>query len=156
MSINAVLSVDQTQAVARAIYQVLASLQPNTELLFYRDDDAPPKMEVHYPDGTTELVGLPDQDESVQLFATPAEAGSHAAWRAVDCGLPEVLTDVLLLQVLENLSSEEGNTLIRIGFMRLDGTFVATYASSNHGNDELLETVTHWAPLPAEPVEVLP
>ena len=139
--------------IARALYQVLVSLRPNTELLFFRDDDAPPKLEVHYEDGTVEVIGVDaPAGKSIQIIDSVFEAGSHAAWRCVDVGLPEPLTDVLLLQVLRGFDAAEGNTLIRIGFMRVDGSFVATYESNDGSDLEDLETITHWAPMPAEPV----
>lgn len=157
MNFNTVLSTEQSLDMARALYQVMVGMRPNTELLFYRDDDAPPMLEVHHDDGTTEVIGLNvPAGESIQIIDTTFEASSHAAWRPLHMGLPEPITDVLLLQVLEQFTPEEGNTLIRIGFMRLDGSFVATYASGLDGSEEELGTITHWAPLPAEPVEVKP
>lgn len=157
MNFNTVLSTEQSLDMARALYQVMVGMRPNTELLFYRDDDAPPAMEIHHADGTTEVVnlGVP-AGEAIQIIDTTFESGSHAAWRCVDVGLPEPLTDVLLLQVLPGFTVEEGNTLIRIGWLAVDGRFVATYASEPDGSESVLETITHWAPLPAEPVEVRP
>ena len=157
MNFNTVLSTEQSLDMARALYQVMVGMRPNTELLFYRDDDAPPMLEVHHDDGTTEVIGLNvPAGESIQIIDTTFESGSHAAWRCVDVGLPEPLTDVLLLQVLPGFTEEEGNTLIRIGWLAVDGRFVATYASEPDGSEQVLETVTHWAPLPADPVEVKP
>lgn len=142
--------------LVRALHQVMRSMQPNTELLIYRDDDAPPKLEISHADGTTEIIDLDvPAGESVQIDVA-FESGSHADWHCVDVALPDALTDVLLFQVLPGFSEEEGNTLIRIGFMRVDGAFFATYGSNIDGSEELLETVTHWAPLPAEPVQVQP
>lgn len=148
---------DQTRDMAQAMYQVMASMRPNTELLFYRDDDCPPVLEVHFEDGTTEVVGLDTPaGESVQIIDTTLSAQSHAAWMPVNMSLPAVLEDVFLFQVLQNLPAEEGNTLKRIGFMRADGSFVATYASNPDGSEEVLETVTHRAPMFADPVMVQP
>ncbi len=155
LNINTVLSTEKSLDMARALYQVMVGLRPNTELLFYRDDDAPPALEIHHADGTTEVVSLDvPAGETIQIIDTTFESGSHAAWRCVDLGLPEPLTDVLLLQVLRGFAPEEGNTLIRIGYLAVDGTFVDTYASAIDGSDDVLETVTHWAPLPADPVGV--
>lgn len=155
LNINTMLSTEQSLDVARALYLVLTSLRPNTELLFYRDDDAAPALEIQHADGTTEVVNLDvPAGETLQIIDTTFESGSHAAWRCVDVGLPEPFTDVLLLQVLEGFTAEEGNTLIRIGFLRYDGNFVATYASEPDGSEQVLETITHWAPLPADPVGV--
>lgn len=157
MSTTALLSTDQTRDMAQALYQIMAGMRPNTELLFYRDDDAPPVLEVYFEDGTTEVVGLDTPaGESVQIIDTTFSAQSHAAWRPIDMGRPAVLEDVFLFQVLDNLPPEEGNTLTRIGFMRADGSFVATYASNIDGSEEVLETVTHWAPMFADPVVVRP
>lgn len=148
------LNLDATQ-MASALLQVMESLKPNTELLFYRDDDAPSMLEVSYPDGTVEVLGLDmPATEMAQIVDTTFEAGSHAAWRPLHMGKPAPITDVLLLQRLNGFSVEEGNTLIRIGWLRHDGKFVATYASDIDGDELELETITHWAPLPAEPVEV--
>lgn len=152
---NTVLSTEQSLDMARALYQVMVGLRPNTELLFYRDDDAPPVLEIHHEDGTTEVIdlGVP-AGESIQIIDTTFEASSHAAWRPLHMGLPAPITDVLLLQVLPGFTEKEGNTLIRIGWLRNDGQFVATYSVEPDGSEQVLETITHWAPLPAEPVEV--
>lgn len=151
---------DQSMDLSRAIRILLSSLAPNTEFLFYRDDDAPPMAEFQHADGSTEIIDLGADLAHFagppQIVETPTESGSHAAWRPVHLGLPEVITDVLLLQTLEGFCKEEGNTLIRIGWLRKDGQFVATYASEPDGSETVLETITHWAPLPAEPVEVQP
>ncbi len=157
LNFNTVLSTDQTLDMARALYQVMVGMRPNTELLFYRDDDAPPALEIHHADGTTEIIGLDvPAGESIQIIDTTFEARSHAAWRPLHMGLPEPLTDVLALQVLPGFSDEEGNTLIRIGFIRNDGRWVATYNSEPDGSEEVLGVVTHWAPMPAEPVRLRP
>jgi len=87
---------------------------------------------------------------------TERNLDSYAAWCCVDVSLPEPLADVLLLEVLEKCTPEEGNTLIRIGFMRIDGTFLATYTSNPDGSEEVLETVTHWAPMPGMPMGAQP
>ena len=141
-------------AMTEAIQAIMGLMPPDTELLFYRDGACQPVLEISYPDGATELVGLnaPARDRIIDLACLPQ---THAAWTPVDMALPVVLTDVLLWQVLEGFTEEEGNTLIRIGYLAVDGTtFIDTYCSTIDGCEEVLKTITHWAPLPFDPISL--
>lgn len=149
------LKTTQEHEVAHALHCLLSALPPNLELLFYRDDDAPAVLEVHYPNGTTEVATLASPAGAVvQIIETLDSDTTHAAWRPLTAGLPAPLTDVLLLQVLAGFAPEEGHTLVRIGFRRLDGSWLSTYCVDSDGHEETIDGVTHWAPLPAEPLAV--
>ena len=141
-------------AMTEAIQAIMGLMPPDTDLLFYRDGACQPVLEISYPDGATELVGLnaPARDRVIERASVPQ---THAAWMPVDTALPVVLTDVLLWQVLEGFTDEEGNTLIRIGYLAVDGTFVDAYSSAIDGSDDELASITHWAPLPMDPIVVL-
>ena len=138
-------------AIGLAIHTILATLPENTEMLFYRDDDAPATLELTHPDGRVEIaVATPTTDDLLIEPAAPAVTAT--TWRQLDVDPPEPLTDVLLWQVLAGFSPEEGNTLNRIGYRNNAGQYMDSYASAIDGGDEVLNGVTHWAPLPAGPL----
>lgn len=138
-------------AIGAAIRTILAMLPENTEMLFYREDDAPATLELQHPDGRIEIaVATPSTGDHLNAPAAPSD--TLAAWRQIDVDPPEPLIDVLLWQVLERFSPEESNTLIRVGYRNKDGIYLDSYASTIDGVDEVLAGVTHWAPLPAGPL----
>lgn len=139
-------------AIGLAIRTLLAVLPENTEMLFYRDDDAPATLELQHPDGRVEIaVATPTTGDFIIEPAMPAVTA--ATWRQVDVDPPDLLTDVLLWQVLPGLDPQD-NTVIRIGFRRTDGSYIDSYSSTITGDDEVLDGITHWAPLPAGPIAV--
>lgn len=138
-------------AIGLAIRTLLSTLPENMEMLFYREDDAPAVLEMQYPDGRVEIATATDLTGRFLIEpATPSD--SLVSWRQIDVDPPEPLTDVLLWQVLEDFTPEEGNTLHRIGYLNKDGVYMDSYASAIDGADEVLDGVTHWAPLPAGPL----
>lgn len=142
----------QINRMAQAITTLLALLPAQTELLFYRGapDDAC-CLGVQMADGT--LQSFQGMDEEVTAALGLDTTQTFAAWQPISLGRPKPITDVLLLQ---GFSVEEGNTLIRIGWLRPDGVWVATHCSNMDGSEEVLDIVTHWAPLPADPLQVQP
>lgn len=133
-------------AVAQAIRTLLAALPENTEMLFYRDDDAPAGLELQYPDGHVESFVATPATGDFRVGVEPARP-TPTPWRRIDAEPPEPLIDVLLWQVLEGFTAEEGNTLTRIGYRNKEGVYLDSYASAYDGGDEVLDGVTHWAPL---------
>lgn len=139
-------------AIGEAIRTILAILPENTEMLFYRDEDTAATLELTHPDGRVEIaIATPTTGDFIIEPAEPAGA-TITTWRQVDIEAPELLTDVLLWQVLPNFSVEEGNTLMRIGFRHPDGRYIDSYASTLTGDDEVLQGITHWAPFPNGPL----
>ncbi len=72
-------------------------------------------------------------------------------WRPI-APPPEPLVDVLLHQVLAGMGDDDP-TLIRIGYLSRTrpGQWVDSYSCRLDGEDDILEGITHWAPLPAGP-----
>lgn len=141
----------QEEGVALAIRVILATLPANMELLFYRDDTEPAVREVQYPDGRVEIARATATTGAGILEPAYPAPPTVATWRQVDIERPEILADVLLLQELRGFDDEDKH-LIRIGFLSKDGRWIDSYSSTLTGDDEVLERITHWAPLPAVPL----
>lgn len=140
--------------MATHIDAMLAMVPANMELLFYRDDDEPAVMEATYPDGRVEVTLAKDRPASGPLEVTyphHINPPTLATWRQIEVEPPEERIDVLLWQVLAGFTEEEGNTLIRIGYLNKAGQYIDSYASAIDGQDEVLDGVTHWSPLPHGP-----
>lgn len=73
-----------------------------------------------------------------------------ACWRPAS-NPPDPRVDVLIFQRLKGFEADEDPYLIRIGYMNNEGRWVCTYGTAPDGADDILEGVTHWAPLPATP-----